>query len=420
MFALIDCNNFYASCERVFNPKLDKKPIVILSNNDGCVISRSNEAKALGIPMGAPAFKYDSIFKKNKVHIFSSNFPLYGDMSSRVMSILAKYTPNIEIYSIDEAFLEFKGFKHYDLEKYGKEIRKTILKWTGVPVSIGFAPTKALAKVANRISKKFDNKTGGVYVINSKEKKDKALKWLKIEDVWGIGFKHAARLKSYKINKAYNFTMLPDDWVRKQMSVVGLRLKKELEGESVLSLEESRSPKKAIATTRSFEKNITDFEDLKERVSTFSICCSEKLRNQKSNCNSIYVFVKSNRHQKNKLQYRNGIVMTLPYGSNSSITISKYAVEGLKKIYKKNIEYKKAGVIVMGLVPNNKTQLNLFEKENPKHQMLMKTLDFIAKKEGPSKVKLASQDLKTIWKMKQTKLSSRYTTELYETISIKG
>ncbi len=420
MFALVDCNNFYASCERVFNPKLDKKPIVILSNNDGCVISRSNEAKALGIPMGAPAFKYDSIFKKNKVHIFSSNFPLYGDMSSRVMSILSRYTPNIEIYSIDEAFLEFKGFENYDLENYGKKIRKTILKWTGIPVSIGFAPTKALAKVANRISKKFDNETGGVYVISSKEKKDKALKWLKIEDVWGIGFKHAARLKSYKINKAYDFTMLPDDWVRKQMSVIGLRLKKELEGESVLSLEESRSPKKAIATTRSFEKNITDFEDLKERVSTFSICCSEKLRNQKSNCNSIYVFVKSNRHQKNKLQYRNGIVMTLPYGSNSSITISKYAVEGLKKIYKKKIEYKKAGVIVMGLVPNNRTQLNIFEKENPKHQALMKTLDFIAKKEGPSKVKLASQDLKRIWKMKQTKLSSRYTTELNETISIKG
>ena len=419
MFALIDCNNFYASCERVFNPKLDKKPIVILSNNDGCVISRSNEAKALGIPMGTPAFKYDSLFKKNKVHVFSSNFPLYGDMSSRVMNILSSYSPNIEVYSIDEAFLEFQGFENYNLEDYGKEIQKIILKWTGIPVSIGFATTKALAKVANRISKKFEKKTKGVYVINSKEKREKALKWLKIEDVWGIGYKHATRLKNYKINKAYDFTKLPDDWVRKQMSVVGLRLKKELEGKSVLSLEESRSPKKAIATTRSFEKNITNFEDLKERISTFSICCSEKLRDQKSNCNSIYVFVKSNRHQKNKLQYRNGIVMTLPYGSNSSITISKYAVEGLKKIYKKNIEYKKAGVIVMGLIPNNKTQLNIFEKENPKHQILMKTLDFITKKEGTGKIKLGSQDLKRVWKMKQTKLSSRYTTELKEIIALK-
>ncbi|MDC0553804.1 Y-family DNA polymerase [Flavobacteriaceae bacterium] len=419
MFALVDCNNFYASCERVFNPKLEKKPIVILSNNDGCVISRSNEAKALGIPMGAPAFKYDPLLKKNKVHVFSSNFPLYGDMSNRVMNILSSYTPNIEIYSIDEAFLELKGFENYNLEEYGKEIRKTILKWTGIPVSIGFAPTKALAKVANRISKKFDKKTKGIYAIDSEEKREKALRWLKIEDVWGIGFKHATRLKNYQINKAYDFIKLPDDWVRKQMSVIGLRLKKELEGKSVLSLEENRSPKKAIATTRSFEKNLTCFEDLKERISTFSICCSEKLRSQKSNCNSIYVFVKSNRHQKNKLQYRNGIVMTLPYGSSSSITISKYAVEGLKKIYKRGIEYKKAGVIVLGLVPNSRVQLNIFEKENPKYQILMKTLDFIKKKEGSNKIKLASQDLKRVWKMKQTKLSSRYTTELNEIISLK-
>ena len=419
MFALVDCNNFYASCERVFNPKLDKKPIVILSNNDGCVISRSNEAKALGIPMGAPAFKYDPLFKRNKVHVFSSNFPLYGDMSSRVMNILSSYTPNIEIYSIDEAFLELKGFENYNLEEYGKEIRKKILKWTGIPVSVGIAPTKALAKVANRISKKFDKKTKGVYVISSREEREKALKWLKIEDVWGIGYRHSERLKNHNINKAYDFIKLPDNWVRTQMSVVGLRLKKELEGESVLSLEEKRSPKKAIATTRSFEKNLTCFEDLKERISTFSICCSEKLRFQKSNCNSIYVFIKSNRHQKNKSQYRNGIVMTLPYGSNSSITISKYAVEGLKKIYKRGIEYKKAGVIVLGLVPNSRVQLNIFEKENPKHQILMKTLDFITKKEGPNKIKLASQDLKRVWKMKQTKLSSRYTTELNEIISLK-
>jgi len=419
MFALVDCNNFYASCERVFNPKLIDKPIVILSNNDGCVISRSNEAKALGIPMGAPAFKYDSVFKKYKVHVFSTNFSLYGDMSSRVMSILSSYTPNIEIYSIDEAFLEFKGFNNYDLEQYGRDIRKKILKWTGIPVSIGIAPTKALAKVANRISKKFDSKTTGVYVLDSEEKREKALKWLKIEDVWGIGSKHSERLKIHNINKAYDFIKLPDEWVRKQMSVVGLRLKKELEGEVVLSLEENRSPKKAIATTRSFEKNLTSFEDLKERISTFSICCSEKLRSQKSNCNSIYVFIKSNRHQQNKSQYRNGIVMTLPYSSSSSITISKYAVEGLKKIYKKGIEYKKAGVVVMGLIPTNSNQLNIFEKENPKHQILMKTLDFIAKKEDVSKIKLGSQDLKKIWKMKQTRLSSRYTTELNEIIALK-
>jgi DNA polymerase V len=419
MFALVDCNNFYASCERVFNPKLIDKPIVILSNNDGCVISRSDEAKALRIPMGAPAFKYDSVFKKNKVYVFSTNFPLYGDISNRVMSILSSYTPSIEIYSIDEAFLEFKGFNNYDLERYGKDIRKKILKWIGIPVSIGIAPTKALAKVANKISKKFDSKTNGIYILDSEKKREKALKWLKIEDVWGIGYKHSQRLKNHNINKAYAFTKLPDQWVRKQMSVVGLRLKKELEGKSVLSLEENRSPKKAIATTRSFENNLTKFEDLKERISTFSVCCSEKLRIQKSSCNSIYIFVQSNKHQKNKSQYRNGIVMTLPYSSNSSITLSKYAIKGLKKIYKKDIEYKKAGVIVMALIPTNSNQLNLFEKENPKHNFLMKTLDFIAKKEGVSKIKLASQDLKRIWKMKQTRLSKRYTTELNEIIAVK-
>ena len=419
MFALVDCNNFYASCERVFNPKLDKKPIVILSNNDGCVISRSNEAKALGIPMGAPAFKYKKTFKKNDVKVFSSNFPLYGDMSSRVMCILSKFTPNIEIYSIDEAFLKFEGFEKYDLESYCQEIKCIVMKWTGIPVSIGIAPTKVLAKAANRIAKKFPNQTKGVYLINSEQKRVKALKWLKIKDVWGIGFRHTKRLKNIKVNTAYNFTSLEDSWVRKNMSVVGLRLKKELEGKSVLDLEEVRSPKKAIATTRSFEGIITDYEKIKERISTFSICCAEKLRAQNSNCNSIYVFVRSNKFQKNKKQYRNGILMTIPFSTNSNMVISKYAIEGLKKIFKKGINYKKAGAIVMGLDSSKNYQLNMFENENPKHKYLMKTIDFIQKKEGQSKIRLASQDLTKRWKMKQEKLSPNYTCKVNEIIKVK-
>ena len=419
MFALVDCNNFYASCERVFNPKLEKKPIVILSNNDGCVISRSNEAKSIGIPMGAPAFKYNSLFKKNKVHVFSSNFPLYGDMSSRVMSILSKFTPNIEIYSIDEAFLKFEGFENYDLESYCEEIKNMVFKWTGIPVSIGIAPTKALAKVANRIAKKFPNQTKGVYLINSKKKRIKALKWLNIGDVWGIGFRHAEKLKNIKINTAYDLITLEDNWVRKNMSVVGLRLKKELEGKSVLDLEEIRSPKKAIATTRSFEGTITDYEEIKERISTFAICCAEKLRAQNSNCNSIYVFVRSNKFQKNKTQYRNGILMTIPFSTNSNMIISKYAIEGLKRIFKKGINYKKAGTIVMGLDSSDNYQLNLFENENPKHKYLMKTIDFIEKKVGQSKIKLASQDLRKRWKMKQEKLSPNYTCKVDEIIKVK-
>ena len=419
MFALIDCNNFYVSCERVFNPKLNNKPVVVLSNNDGCAISRSNEAKALGIPMGAPAFKYEKIFRENNVQIFSSNFPLYGDMSSRVMSILSKFTPNIEIYSIDEAFLKFEGFANYDLESYCQEIKNMVFKWTGIPISIGIAPTKALAKVANRIAKKFPNQTKGVYLINSKQKRIKALKWLNIGDVWGIGFRHSKRLKNIKINTAHDFINLEDAWVRKNMSVVGLRLKKELEGKSVLGLEEVRSPKKAIATTRSFEGTITDYEKIKERVSTFAICCAEKLRAQNSNCNSIYVFVRSNKFQKNKIQYRNGILMTIPFSTNSNMVISKYAVEGLKKIFKQGINYKKAGAIVMGLDSSNNHQLNLFENEDPKHKYLMKTIDFIQKKEGQSKIKLASQDLRKRWKMKQEKLSPNYTCKVDEIIKVK-
>ncbi len=419
MFALIDCNNFYVSCERVFNPKLNNKPVVVLSNNDGCAISRSNEAKALGIPMGAPAFKYEKIFQKNNVQVFSSNFPLYGDMSSRVMSILSKFTPNIEIYSIDEAFLKFEGFENYDLESHCQKIKNMVFKWTGIPISIGIAPTKALAKVANRISKKFPNQTKGVYLINSKEKRIKALKWLNIGDVWGIGFRHAKRLINIRINTAYDFTSLEDSWVRKNMSVVGLRLKKELEGKSVLDLEEVRSPKKAIATTRSFEGTITDYEKIKERISTFAICCAEKLRSQNSNCNSIYVFVRSNKFQKNKTQYRNGILMTTPFSTNSNMIISKYAVKGLKKIFKKDVNYKKAGTIVMGLDSSNNHQLNLFKNEDPKHKCLMKTIDFIQKKEGQSKIKLASQDLRKRWKMKQEKLSPNYTCKVDEIIKVK-
>ncbi len=419
MFALIDCNNFYVSCERVFNPKLNNTPVVVLSNNDGCAISRSNEAKAFGIPMGAPAFKYQKVFQKNNVKVFSSNFPLYGDMSSRVMSILSKFTPNIEIYSIDEAFLKFEGFENYDLESYCKNIKDIVFRWTGIPISIGIAPTKALAKVSNRIAKKFPNQTNGVYLINSEKRRIKALKWLKIQDVWGIGFKHAERLKNIKINTAYTFINLEDNWVRKNMSVVGLRLKKELEGKSVLDLEEVRSPKKAIATTRSFEGIITDYEKIKERISTFAVCCAEKLRAQNTNCNSIYVFVRSNKFQKNKPQYRNGILMTIPFSTNSNMVISKYAIEGLKRIFKEGINYKKAGTIVMGLDSSENHQLNLFENENPKHKYLMKTIDYIQKKEGQSKIKLASQDLKKRWKMKQEKLSPNYTCKINDIIKVK-
>ena len=419
MFALVDCNNFYASCERVFQPQWKGKPVVILSNNDGCVIARSNEAKALGIPMGAPAFKYQAQFKRQKIKVFSSNYPLYGDMSNRVMSILERYTPNIELYSIDEAFLQFKGFDLFDLQKEGMKMQKQIKKWTGIPVSVGIAPSKALAKIANKIAKKFAVKTGGVYSIDTEEKRIKALKWTSISDVWGIGRQHLQQLEAIGVANAWQFSLLSDDWVRKQMSVLGLRLKKDLQGLPSIQLEEVKAPKKGIATTRSFEGNLTSFSDLEERVSTFASNCAEKMRKQQSSCQALLVFIRSDPHKKDVISYRNSCVLTLPYATNSSIILSRYAILGLRKIFKENIAYKKAGVMIMGLLPTEKRQLSLFKNNNTKHVALMKSLDKIHKRFGPYQIKLANQDLNRTWKMKQQYLSNRFTTELKDVITVK-
>lgn len=419
MFALVDCNNFYASCERVFQPQWESKAIVILSNNDGCVIARSNEAKALGIPMGAPAFQYYSFFKQKGVKVFSSNYPLYGDMSSRIMSILEQYTPNLEIYSIDEAFLQFKGFDLFNLEAEGHRIQKQIRRWTGIPVSIGMGPSKSLAKIANKIAKKYDSKTGGIYCINNEDKRVKALKWTAIGDVWGIGRQHCKRLESIGVRNAWQFTMLPNDWIRKQMSILGLRLKKDLQGLPHIQLEEVQPSKKGIATTRSFERTLAEFKDLEERISTFASSCAEKMRKQKSSCTALIIFLRSDPHKKGVTRYRNSCVLTLPYATNSSITLSKYAVLGLHKIFKKGILYKKAGVMTIGLVPTANRQLPLFGEEESKHLLIMKALDRINKRFGPHQVKLANQDLQYTWKMKQEHLSQRYTTEISEIIEVK-
>jgi DNA polymerase V len=418
MFALVDCNSFYASCERVFRPDLRDKPVVVLSNNDGCVIARSNEAKALNIPMGAVAYQYKELFDKNNVNVFSSNFALYGDMSNRVMNIISTYSPDIEIYSIDEAFLKFNGFNNYNLFDYCLEIRLKVNKWTGIPVSIGVAPTKALSKVANKIAKKYQEKTKGVYVIDTEEKRIKALKWTKIEDVWGIGRRISERLKAKKIYNAYEFTQLPSEWVRKELSIVGLRLQRELQGIPTLGLDEVKT-KKAIATTRSFKNNIVDYNILKERISTYAVLGAEKLRGQNTCANVILVFIQTNRHRKELKQHYKKIIVTLPYPTNSSITISKYAQIGLERIFKKGFEYKKGGVIVMGLVPENERQLNMFCEENPKHLYLMKAIDNLNSKIGNKKIRLASQSLGTTWKMRQEKLSPCYTTNFNDIINVK-
>ncbi|SFG03390.1 DNA polymerase V [Salegentibacter agarivorans] len=417
MFALVDCNNFYASCERVFDPSLRNKPVVVLSNNDGCVIARSNEAKAMGIPMGAPAFQFEKDFEAKGISVFSSNYSLYGDMSGRVMNILSQFTPDIEIYSIDESFLKFIGFELYDLERIGKEMVESVFRQTGIPISVGLAPTKALAKIANKIAKKFADRTGSVYAIDSEEKKEKALRWTKIGDVWGIGRQHEKRLLGINVKNAWDFIQLPNEFTLKKMSVVGLRLKRDLSGESTLDFEEVKN-KKNIAVTRSFEKMYSEFDDLRERVATYAAKAATKLRKQDSNCTLLYVFLITNPFRTDLKQYRANMVVKLSTPTNSTMVLTKAALYGLKKIFKPGYQYKKAGVIIMGITPASERQLSLFAEKDPRHQMLMKTIDRLNQTEN-GKVKFAGMDLGRTWKMKQERLSNRYTSRIDEIIRVR-
>lgn len=419
MYALVDCNNFYVSCERVFQPQLNGKPVVVLSNNDGCVISRSNEAKALGIPMGAPEFQVRDLIKQHNIQVFSSNYALYGDLSHRVMKILENYTPNVEVYSIDEAFLNFSGMTISDFNAYGSEIQRRILKWLSIPIGIGFAPTKALSKVANKIAKRFPERTNGIYVIDTEEKRIKALKWTKIEDVWGIGFRLAKKMKAHHIQTAYDFTLPENEWfIRKEMGVVGMRLKYELEGKPILEMEEPKA-KKNIAVTRSFEKDISDFNELKERVVTFASVCSEKLRKQNSCCYGVILYLSKDRFRADGAKYSFYRLQTLSFPSNTAFSISGLAVKMLKELYEEGAIYKKAGVIVTEIIPANQKQFHLFDEENPKYQKLMEVVDAIQAKTGERKLRLASQDLNRTWKMKQNHLSNRYTTNFNELLEVK-
>ena len=422
MYALVDCNNFYASCERVFQPQFAGKPVAILSNNDGCVISRSNEAKAVGIKMGAPAFQIKELVKEKNVKLFSSNYALYGDLSNRVMKILEQFTPNLEIYSIDEAFMNFDGLEVSDYHNYGIQMKNRVQKWTGIPVCIGFAPTKALSKVANKIAKKFQERTQGVYVIDSEEKRIKALKWTKIEDVWGVGYRTQKKARIRNIVTALDFIQPQHEaWIKKEMGVIGLRLKCELEGKSVLDLEPVVDQKKSIATTRSFPKQITDFDLLRERVATFASVCAEKLRKQNSCCYTIIVLLVIDKHTVETAKYYFNSAITLPFATSSTLTISNAAIELLKKLHQGNehLKFKKAGVIVTELIDENQKQFQLFDEENPKHLALMKAMDRLNTKIGTKKVKMATQNLSLTWNMNQNHLSPKYTTNFKDILEIK-
>ena len=397
---------------------MQNKPVAILSNNDGCIIARSDEVKKLNLPMGAPIFKWKNFCKYHQITVLSSNYPLYGDMSARVMTILEQFSPNVEVYSIDEAFIDLTGFDQHDFNTYGKSIRQRIIKWTGIPTCVGIAPTKALCKVANKIARKFPKETGGVYVIDTEEKRLKGLKWTAIKNVWGIGRRLEKRLTLKGCKTAFDFTLLSDEWVRRNFSITEWRLKKDLEGIPTIEFE-IKEIKRSISTTRSFEQTYSDIEDITERISTFAACCSEKLRAQKSSCHMIIIMLRSDRHKKNTEQYSASKTVVFSYPTDSTLSITKAAVEAVKTMFKKGIHYKKAGVIVTGLVPTNNHQLNLFLHENPKHKPLMSAIDHLNKKFKTNTIKLANQDLQRTWKMKQEHLSPKYTTKINDIITVK-
>jgi DNA polymerase V len=419
MFALIDCNNFYASCERVFNPMLEGKPVVILSNNDGCIISRSNEAKALGIKMGDPAFKMEDILRKNEVFVFSSNYALYGDLSERVMNTLIEMIPDIEIYSIDEAFLDLSGIKYQNLLELGTSIRNSVILNTGIPVSVGIAKTKTLAKAANHISKK-QKQYNGVCLLESREDIDNALKDLPVEEIWGIGRQYTKLLRKQGITTAKQLCEYNDAWIRKNLTVMGLRMVSELRGEPCISIEAEAPPKKAICTARSFGNMTSDILVLEEAISNHAARCSEKLRYQGSSANMLCVFVETNRFKENEPQYHNYKVVKLPVATNITSEIIKYTLIGLRAIYKPDYRYKKVGVIVSGMVDENGYQLNVFDTlDREKNKNLMKYVDNLNMYYGRDVVKSAAQGYDRKWKLRQEKLSPCYTTRWSDLLTIK-
>ena len=418
MIALADCNNFYASCERVFNPKLNNKPIIVLSNNDGCIIARSNEAKALGLNMGEPVFKKRSIVEAHNVYVFSSNFALYGDMSNRVMSILIEESPKIEIYSIDEAFIDFEGIEeYYDV---AIEICNKIKKFTGIPVSIGIAHTKTLAKIANSIAKKETYK--GVYALTENNQIQETLKKIPISKVWGIGRRYTDLLNKLKIYTAYDFSCLNAHWVEKNMTIMGVKTLKELRGEKCLDIDANSVHKKTICTSRSFGRDISHLSELKQSVSTYAFRCSEKLRQQNSCARYISIFIHTNPFKLSQKQYQGYRCMKFDQATNDSFEIVNAAMSLLKQIYKKDFKYKKAGVIVGGIVPEENIQLNLFDKvkNTIERKELMKAMDLINKTMGRDKVRLLSQGFNYKWGLKQEKISSCYTTRWSELLVVKA
>src|SRR5215469_14404964 len=405
IFALVDCNDFYVSCERVFQPFLDNVPVLVLSNNDGCAIARSNEVKALGVKMGTPLFQMRTLIERHQVRVYSSNYTLYGDMSRRVHDILAALAPAAEEYSIDESFLRLDGID--DSAGHARHIRRTVRQWTGIPVSIGIGPTKVLAKVANHIAKK-QPQYGGVFMLPADY--DAFLATFPVADLWGIGPRYAAMLEQHGLQTALNLKQAPDAFVRQKMTVVGHRLLQELRGVSCLSLEEIEPQRKSICCSRSFGCGVTELTELSEAVCSYLSRAAEKLRRRQLAASYLSVFIRTNQFNADP-KYSGGRGATISPASNNTLTLNRLAQQLLVHCYKKGFRYWKAGVLLEGLVPVDCIQGDLFQAaDSPRQKALMRAWDRVNQRFGRDTMQLAGQGLKPRWQMRREMLSPRFTT----------
>ena len=408
--ALIDCNSFYVSCERLFNPKIRRLPVVVLSNNDGCIISRSNEAKALGIKMGEPYFKARNIIIKNNVQVFSSNYSLYGDISRRVMRTLKRFNSKIEVYSIDEAFLDLSNFSDKEVKDVGKEIRNTVLQWTGIPTSIGIAETKTLSKVANHIAKK--QKSGVVSLVNIKDL-DPILEKVEVRDIWGVGKQLS---KFYIKNGIYNAKQLKNasnTWIKKTKNVLSSRTAMELRGVPCIEIETKQAKRKSCCVSRSFGKKVEKLRELKESVTSYCLNAAEKIRSESLVCKSITVFIRTSPFQNKGIFYSNSKTIDFPIATNNSIEIVKNALTGLDLIYKDGFKYQKAGIILSGLSDSEKGNSLFKSTKDERIKNLMQSIDSTNYRYGRSTISLASAGINKKWSMRRQYSSKIDTADFY-------
>src|SRR5574344_78833 len=419
MYGLCDCNNFFVSCERVFDPGLESRPVIVLSNNDGCVIARSNEAKRIGIGMGQSFYQLRELVEREHVAVFSTNFILYGDMSDRVISLLREAVPAIEVYSIDEAFLNLNGLPQSSLPEIGAELSGRIKRYTGIPVSIGIAPTKTLAKIASKLCKKYPKLNGSCFM-SREEDIAKVLKSFPIGDVWGIGRKHLKFLGDYGIATAADFAAMSPYIIRKQFTITGLRTWKELHGEPCISFEDVPPERQQICVSRSFATELYDFDEVHRSISNFAAMCAAKLRAQKSICARLTVFLFTNPHKENIPQYFDNKVINFDTATDSSLEIIRYAVCALHELFKAGYGYKKAGVILADISSKANMQQGLFDSfDAGKHNRLMKTMDKLNKVYGDKTLVVATQGFEGV-KMNRNHLSRRYTTDWNDILEIKA